>query len=201
MIWLLEELGCEYKIEIVPIVRGDGSGEPAPDSYLAIHPLKKVPAMKIFDEVILSPARSACILTKDSSPKKDIGPCRSLDGRAGSVPWLFFFESARARTRGRSTLPGLARTRRAWTGFGEFEDIEGLHLAGSWRAPTCMLGDNFSAGLTSSTVPRSSSSRVRCFRRASIMTTISPGSPRGRPISARRPARTANRARSISPGA
>ncbi|MGZ5939402.1 MAG: glutathione S-transferase family protein, partial [Rhizomicrobium sp.] len=38
IIWLLEELGAEYKIELVPIVRGDGTGTPAPDSYLAIHP-------------------------------------------------------------------------------------------------------------------------------------------------------------------
>ncbi|MBV9540245.1 MAG: glutathione S-transferase family protein, partial [Alphaproteobacteria bacterium] len=35
MIWLLEELGADYKIELVDIQRGDGSGKPAADSYAA----------------------------------------------------------------------------------------------------------------------------------------------------------------------
>jgi glutathione S-transferase len=45
ILWLLEELGQPYKIEIVPIVYGDGHGASAPESYRAIHPHKKVPAI------------------------------------------------------------------------------------------------------------------------------------------------------------
>ena len=40
IIWLLEELGVPYKIELTSIVRGDGTGAPAPDSYTRIHPRK-----------------------------------------------------------------------------------------------------------------------------------------------------------------
>ena len=43
IIWLLEELGEPYKIALTSILRADGQGAPAPDSYTRIHPLKKVP--------------------------------------------------------------------------------------------------------------------------------------------------------------
>jgi glutathione S-transferase len=140
MIWLLEELGCEYNIEIVPIVRGDGSGEPAPDSYLAIHPLKKVPAIKIFDEVVFE-SGAICLYLTDSHPKKDIGPLPGHNDRAEYVRWLFFYNG--------SLEPASAARFQGWdkekpTGFGKFEDIEGL-ISRQLESAPYMLGDNFSA--------------------------------------------------------
>ena len=73
IIWLLEELGCEYKIELVSILRGDGSGAAAPDSYAAINPLKKVPTVKVFEEVVYE-SGAICLYLTDSHPRKDIGP-------------------------------------------------------------------------------------------------------------------------------
>ena len=74
IIWLLEELGAEYKIELVPIVRGDGNGAPAPDSYLTIHPLRKVPAIKVFDEVVYE-SGAICLYLTDSTPRRRSARC------------------------------------------------------------------------------------------------------------------------------
>src|SRR5690242_17815504 len=90
IIWLLEELGADYKIELVPIVRGDGTGSPAPDSYRAIHPLRKVPAIKIFDEVVYE-SGAICLYLTDSHPKREIGPLPGHNDRAEYVRWLFFY--------------------------------------------------------------------------------------------------------------
>ena len=84
IIWLLEELGCEYKIELVPILRGDGSGTAAADSYLALNPLRKVPTVKIFDEVVYE-SGAICLYLTDSHPKKDIGPLPGHNDRAEYV--------------------------------------------------------------------------------------------------------------------
>ena len=73
IIWLLEELGAEYQIELVDIVRGDGSGQAAPDSYRVINPLKKVPAIKVYNEVVFESA-AICLYLTDSHQRKALGP-------------------------------------------------------------------------------------------------------------------------------
>src|SRR4051812_1972269 len=90
IIWLLEELGAEYKIEIVPIVRGDGTGQEAPDSYLAVNPLKKVPSIKVFDEVVTE-SGAICLYLTDSHQRKQIGSIPGDNNRAEYVRWLFFY--------------------------------------------------------------------------------------------------------------
>jgi glutathione S-transferase len=140
IIWLLEELGADYRIELVDIQRGDGSGKPAADSYKAIHPLKKVPAIKVFDEVVYE-SGAICLYLTDSHPKKDIGPLPGHNDRAEYVRWLFFYNG--------SLEPAATARFSGWdkdkpTGFGTFEEIEGVISAQLEKAPY-MLGDSFSA--------------------------------------------------------
>jgi glutathione S-transferase len=92
IIWLLEELGVPYKIELTSIVRGDGTGAPAPDSYSRIHPLRKVPAIVHDGAVIYESAGIALYLT-DAFPKAGIGPAVGDPKRADYVRWLFFYPS------------------------------------------------------------------------------------------------------------
>lgn len=140
IIWLLEELGCDYKIELVDILRGDGSGKPAADSYAAINPLKKVPAIKVFDEVVYE-SGAICLYLTDSHQKHAIGPLPGHNNRAEYVRWLFFYNG---------TLEPAATARfNGWdkdkpTGFGKWEDIEAVISAQLAKAPY-MLGDEFSA--------------------------------------------------------
>jgi len=140
IIWLLEELGADYKIELVPIVRGDGSGAPAPDSYLAIHPLRKVPAIKIFDEIVYE-SGAICLYLTDSHPKHEIGPLPGHNDRAEYVRWLFFSAA--------TLEPAVGARFRGWdkdkpTDFGKFEDIEAV-ISNQLEKTPYITGENFTA--------------------------------------------------------
>jgi glutathione S-transferase len=142
IIWLLEELGCEYQIEIVPIVRGDGTGSPAPDSYRAINPLRKVPTVKIFNEIVYE-SGAICLYLTDSHSKKDIGPLPGHNDRCEYVRWLFFYSATVEPAIG-ARFAGWDKDPSKPTGFGIFEDIEGVISSQLERTPY-MLGANFSA--------------------------------------------------------
>jgi len=140
IIWLLEELGADYKIEFVPIVRGDGSGAAAPDSYLAIHPLRKVPAIKIFDEIVYE-SGAICLYLTDSHPKHEIGPLPGHNDRAEYVRWLFFSAA--------TLEPAVGARFRGWdkdkpTDFGKFEDIEAV-ISNQLEKTPYITGENFTA--------------------------------------------------------
>ena len=140
IIWLLEELGAEYEMELVDIVRGDGTGKPAPDSYLTINPLRKVPAIKLFDEIVYD-SGAICLFLTDSHPKKEIGPLPGSKARADYVRWLFFCAG--------TLEPAAAARFQGWdkdkpTGFGKFEDIEAV-ISRQLEATPYLLGEQFSA--------------------------------------------------------
>src|SRR5471032_2351764 len=140
IIWLLEELGADYKIELVDIVRGDGTGKPAADSYAAINPLKKVPAIKVYDEIVTE-SGAICLYLTDSHPKHDIGPLPGHNNRAEYVRWLFFYAGA--------VEPAATARFQGWdkdkpTGFGKFEEIEGVISAQLAKTPY-ICGDAFTA--------------------------------------------------------
>jgi len=61
IIWLLEELGEPYRIELTSILYGNGQGAPAPDSYARIHPLKKFPRSSTTAASSTSRRESHCI--------------------------------------------------------------------------------------------------------------------------------------------
>src|SRR5258708_14211020 len=120
IIGLLEEVGVRYKIELTSIVRSDGTGAPAADSYTRIHPFKKVPAIEDNGAVVYESAGIALYLT-DAYPKAGIGPMIGDPKRADYVRWLFFYPSI--------LEPSAAARFRGWdkeqtTGFGKFEDVE-----------------------------------------------------------------------------
>jgi len=141
IIWLLEELECSYNIELTSIQRGDGSGAPASDDYLAINPLKKVPAIKLGTEIVYESA-AICLYLTDAFQKKQIGPTPGHNDRAEYVRWLFFYAGA--------LEPAATARFRGWdkdgaaTGFGKLEDIEGVISAQLEKTPY-ILGENFSA--------------------------------------------------------
>src|SRR5579862_1076532 len=141
IIWLLEELEAPYRIEIVPILRGDGTGSPAPDDYLAINPLRKVPTIKLYDEIVYE-SGAICLFLTDSHPKHAIGPLPGDRHRADYVRWLFFCSD--------TLEPAVGARFAGWdkdgasTGFGKFEDIEAVISRQLEKTPY-ILGDEFSA--------------------------------------------------------
>ncbi len=86
MIWLLEEIGAPYQIERLDI-RAEGG---APESYRAIHPLKKVPALD-HDGEIVSESAAICLYLSDAFPDAQLGPKPGEAGRGGYLSWLAYY--------------------------------------------------------------------------------------------------------------
>ena len=86
MVWLLEEIGAPYEIEYLDI-RAEGG---APESYRAIHPLKKVPALQHDGEIVTESA-AICLYLSDAFPAAGLGPLAGQAGRGGYLSWLAYY--------------------------------------------------------------------------------------------------------------
>lgn len=140
IVWLLEELGEPYKIEITPIVYGNGQGSTAPESYRRIHPHKKVPAID-HDGTTVFECAAITLYLADAFPKAGLAPAIGDKRRGPYVTWLAYWAGV--------MNPVAASRFRGWdtespTGFGTFEDME-RHIAGTLEAHPYIVGDNFTA--------------------------------------------------------
>src|SRR5579875_579476 len=86
MIWLLEEIGAPYEIEYMN-VRAEGG---LPESYRAIHYLKKVPALEHDGEIVTESAAIALYLS-DAFPSAGLGPRVGEKGRGAYLSWLAYY--------------------------------------------------------------------------------------------------------------
>jgi glutathione S-transferase len=82
MLWLLEELGAEYRINYIDIMRMDGSGAVDPTNP---HPLKQAPAMTVDDVVMIESVMIMLYLT-DRYP--GLAPAVGDPKRAEYLGWL-----------------------------------------------------------------------------------------------------------------
>ena len=83
--WLLEELGVPYETEIVDI-RADGG---APESYRAIQPNKKVPAI-VHDGVRIHERAAIFIYLCDAFPAANLAPPVGDPRRGPYLSWLVY---------------------------------------------------------------------------------------------------------------
>ncbi len=86
MVWLLEEIGVPYEIAYLDI-RAEGG---APESYRAIHPLKKVPALDHDGEIVTESA-AICLYLSDAFPAAGLGPRAGEAGRGAYLSWLAYY--------------------------------------------------------------------------------------------------------------
>ncbi|MXQ13598.1 glutathione S-transferase family protein [Microvirga makkahensis] len=135
--WLLEELGAPYRIEIVDI-RAEGG---APESYRAIHPHKKVPAIDHDDMVITERAAITTYLA-DAFPGKGLAPAIGDRLRGPYLTWLVYADAVMD--------PVLAAKVEGWTyapsdfSFGSFEDML-AHVERMLSKNPYVLGNRFTA--------------------------------------------------------
>lgn len=140
VLWFLEELGQPYEIEIVDI-RAEGG---VPESYRAIQPNKKVPAIA-HDGTIVTERAAITIYLCDAFADAGLAPAIGDPARAAYLTWLVYCDSvfdpalaARAH--------GLAYKSNDYS-FGTFEDMVAnveRHLERSEFA----AGDRFTAADT-----------------------------------------------------
>jgi glutathione S-transferase len=86
-IWLLEELGVPYEIEVVSIRRGDGSGALDPKDP---HPHGKVPVIEHDGTTVFESSAIALYLT-DAFPENGIGPRVGDPQRGAYLTWLAYY--------------------------------------------------------------------------------------------------------------
>jgi glutathione S-transferase len=140
ILWLLEELGVPYKIQTTPIVYGDGRGTPAPESYRAIHPHRKVPAIDHDGKTVFESSAIVLYLA-DVFSAGNLAPAFDDPRRAAYVTWIVYYSA--------SMSPIVTARFRSWdtespTGFGTMEDMEAF-LVKTLEAHPYIVGDRFTA--------------------------------------------------------
>lgn len=88
VLWLFEELGQPYEIEIVDI-RAEGG---VPESYRTIQPNKKVPAIS-HDGTIVTERAAITIYLADAFPQADLAPPIGDPARATYLTWLVYCDA------------------------------------------------------------------------------------------------------------
>lgn len=115
-LWLLEEIGEPYEIEHVDI-RAKGG---VPESYRAIQPNKKVPAID-HDGTVVTERAAICLYLTETFPQAGLAPAAGDPTRAAFLTWLVYCDSV--------FDPALAARAHGWEyesnsfSFGLFEDM------------------------------------------------------------------------------
>lgn len=140
ILWLLEEIGIPYKIALTPIVYGDGRGTHAPESYRAVHPHKKVPAIDDDGKPVFE-SSAIVIYLADKFSYGDLAPKLDARERGTYLTWIAYYSATMG--------PAVAARFRGWdtespTGFGTVEDMEAF-LAKTLEAHPYIVGDKFTA--------------------------------------------------------
>jgi glutathione S-transferase len=110
-LWLLEELGADYKLVYTNIQRQDGSGAADPGNP---HPYKKVPAL-VHDGVVVTESAAIAVYLTDLFPEAGIGPQVGDPDRGPYLSWLAYYAGViepvvNFQFVGLAEHPGLART-------------------------------------------------------------------------------------------
>lgn len=155
--FLLEELGEPYEVEVVDVRAGDGQKP----EYLAINPMGKVPAIRDRDEVV-SETGAIGIYLGDKYPDAGLAPPIGDPRRGAYLRWHFINTSLDAvlvdRMAKREPLPA------AMAGYGDYDRVlntlrRGLEqgpwlLGGQFTTADACLGAGFPWGFANGTLPR-----------------------------------------------
>jgi len=86
-LWLLEEIGASFELEIVTIRRGDGSGARDPGNP---HPHGKVPAL-MHNTTLIFETTAITIYLTDMFPQSALGPKIGDSDRGAYLSWLAYY--------------------------------------------------------------------------------------------------------------
>lgn len=159
MIWLLEELGAPYEIQVVDIARRDGVGAKDPANP---HPHKQVPAL-LDDGVLISESVAIALYLTDKFPAAGIGPVVGDPLRGPYLTWLAYYAGVLEPVIG-AHFEGRTATDPALKA--QYEAMDARLKSALEPAPTCWA--SASAPPTSCS-PACCSSPGRCFRATPCM--------------------------------
>ncbi len=134
--WMLEEVGCEYAIEVLEL-----DAMKSPD-YLAVNPMGKVPAIR-HGQTVVTECAAICAYLADAFPDAGLAP--ALDGRGAYYRWMFFaagpVEAAVTNTAMGFELPA---DKEKTAGYGTLQAVRDV-LIGAVSGDGYIAGDAFTA--------------------------------------------------------
>jgi glutathione S-transferase len=139
VLWMLEELGQPYDIELISLKNGDNL---KPD-YLAINPMGKVPALKHGDTVITEVA-AICGYLADEFPQAKLNIPVGTPRRGVYLKWLFFGPSCMEPAVVDRAAPRKEEARRAMLSYGDFDTTMNVVAKAVEKGPWIM-GEQFTA--------------------------------------------------------
>ena len=86
-IWLLEELGVDYRLVYCGIPRRSGNGAPDPSNP---HPDKRVPAL-VHDGALITESPAIALYLTDLYPERGLGPSLGETNRGAYLSWLAYY--------------------------------------------------------------------------------------------------------------
>jgi len=89
LLWLLEELGADYRIHYVDILRREGQGRTDPANP---HPLKQAPALEVDGQVLIESVLIFLFLP-DRHPEAGLEPGPADPRRAEYLSWLGLYNN------------------------------------------------------------------------------------------------------------
>jgi glutathione S-transferase len=136
--WMLEEVGEPYAVELLSLKNGDQS-KPA---YLKLNPMGKVPTL-VDGDTVVSEVSAICCYLADAYPKAGLAPAIGDKRRGPYLKWLFYGPSClepaiidKALSR-----PAAPRSTAGWADYDTVMDV----LRKAVDANPYLLGDKFSA--------------------------------------------------------
>jgi glutathione S-transferase len=137
--WMLEEVGEPYEIELLSLKNGD---QHKPE-YLAINPMGKVPTL-VDGDTIVSEVSATCCYLADAYPKAGLAPAVSNKLRGPYLKWLFFVPSCVEpaiidKAMNRPPPP------RSTAGWADYDTVVEVLRDATGKASPYLLGERFSA--------------------------------------------------------
>jgi glutathione S-transferase len=137
--WMLEELGEPYEVELLSLKNGD-QRQPA---FLAINPMGKVP---VIDDggTIVSEVSAICCYLADTYPKAQLAPAIGDKLRGPYLKWLFYAPSCIEpaiidKALNRPPPP------RSTAGWADYDTVVDVLRDATGKAAPYLLGERFSA--------------------------------------------------------
>jgi glutathione S-transferase len=138
-LWMLEEVGEPYDVEIVSLSKGDNMKA----DYLAVNPMGKVPAL-VHNGVVITELAAICAYLADEFPDNKLAVPLGTPRRGVYLKWLFFGPGCLEPAMIDRAAPRKEPARRGMLGYGDFDTTMNVIADAVSRAPF-LMGDRFTA--------------------------------------------------------
>jgi glutathione S-transferase len=140
VLWMLEELGEPYDLNLVSFKKGENLRP----EYLAVNPMGKVPALKHGD-VVVTEAAAICTYLADEFPAARLNIPVGDPRRGIYLKWLFFGPSCFEPAITERAFPRKEAAPRSTLGFGDFDTVMDVLTKAAAAASPYLMGSQFTA--------------------------------------------------------